>query len=442
MTELPPFPIPFQSIKHMKENEYDILIVGTGAGGAAVLWRLCAAWQDSKKRIAIIDAGDLLLHTHVYNIPELKERWDHCYAQNVHPIGKQLPQFSGAEQVFALGGRTIFWGAAIPRIHASEWVEWPFPSQELDAYYEIAEGLMHNRETSSASSSPLLEQLYENGFHQACTIPSAVSNGQTFSSLCFLRKAWEKHPFDLSVKTRALQLVMENGKPVGLTVRDHQKNRHVVRAKTIVLAAGPLETPRLLLHSGIYGNTIGHYLTSHSYIRATGIHMEENTSEQLSAFLPQTDKKSYQFQIYKGNGSVLVVGFGKVESSFDNKLSLNKQSVDEYGVPNIHIDFSYSRNDTELIRQMNMEVPKIFDALGANINHIQIQPPGSDYHENGTCRMGNNPLQSATNTFGQIHGIPGLYAADNSILPSIGAANPTLTTVALAIRIADRLANQ
>jgi choline dehydrogenase-like flavoprotein len=55
--------------------------------------------------------------------------------------------------------------------------------------------------------------------------------------------------------------------------------------------------------------------------------------------------------------------------------------------------------------------------------------------------MGDDPSTSATNRYGQIHGVSGLYAADNSILPSIGAANPTLTTVALSTRVADYIAD-
>ncbi len=56
--------------------------------------------------------------------------------------------------------------------------------------------------------------------------------------------------------------------------------------------------------------------------------------------------------------------------------------------------------------------------------------------------MGDDPSISATNRYGQIHGISGLYVADNSVLPSMGAVNPTLTTVALAIRTADYICKQ
>lgn len=56
--------------------------------------------------------------------------------------------------------------------------------------------------------------------------------------------------------------------------------------------------------------------------------------------------------------------------------------------------------------------------------------------------MGLDPETSATNLYGQIHGISGLFVADNSVVRLSGPANPTLTTVALAIRTADYIISQ
>ena len=68
--------------------------------------------------------------------------------------------------------------------------------------------------------------------------------------------------------------------------------------------------------------------------------------------------------------------------------------------------------------------------------------PGEDNHECGTCRMGLDPDTSVTDIFGQIHAISGLFVADNSVVRLSGPANPTLTTVALAIRTADYISGQ
>ncbi len=63
------------------------------------------------------------------------------------------------------------------------------------------------------------------------------------------------------------------------------------------------------------------------------------------------------------------------------------------------------------------------------------------WHEVGTARMGANPENSVVDSYGQVHGIGGLYVADASVLPSAGAVNTGLTLAALALRTADYLAH-
>jgi hypothetical protein len=61
--------IPLTPLEKMTEIEYDVLIVGSGAGGGAVLWRLSQQWGANGKKIGVVEAGNLLLPTHFYNIP-------------------------------------------------------------------------------------------------------------------------------------------------------------------------------------------------------------------------------------------------------------------------------------------------------------------------------------------------------------------------------------
>ena len=62
---------------------------------------------------------------------------------NSTPLGKRLPQFSGATMVYALGGRSLFWNAATPRPIEEELRKWPIHRRELDVYYRMAERLLH-----------------------------------------------------------------------------------------------------------------------------------------------------------------------------------------------------------------------------------------------------------------------------------------------------------
>ena len=61
-------------------------------------------------------------------------------------------------------------------------------------------------------------------------------------------------------------------------------------------------------------------------------------------------------------------------------------------------------------------------------------------HMIGATRMGNSPDESATDAWGRVHGMDNLYVAGSSLFPAAGAANPTLTIVALALRLANHLA--
>ena len=61
------------------------------------------------------------------------------------------------------------------------------------------------------------------------------------------------------------------------------------------------------------------------------------------------------------------------------------------------------------------------------------------YHHMGTTRMSTNPSQGVVNENCQVHGISNLYVAGSSVFPTSGLSNPTLTLIALAIRLADHL---
>ena len=60
----------------------------------------------------------------------------------------------------------------------------------------------------------------------------------------------------------------------------------------------------------------------------------------------------------------------------------------------------------------------------------------------GTTRMGKDPSRSVTDATGRVHGFSNLYVAGSSLFPASSAANPTLTIVALALRLAEHLAGR
>jgi choline dehydrogenase-like flavoprotein len=481
-SEFLPTWIPLTSVEQMAETEYDVLIVGSGAGGGAALWRLCEQWGENGKKIGIVERGDLFLPTHVANIATIDGDSFRLYAppQITDRIGNRLPQYSGAKLIYALGGRTLLWGAITPRMPAHVLESWPVSLQEMELYYNIAEEIMHVTNTYTKDSSItqiLLKRLRENGYYNADDIPIAADLDQTrygrlhsnvfFSSILLFARALSWRPFDLAVNTYVAEVITEGGKAVGVRAMTPDKKSHFIKAKTVVLSASTLQTPRILLNSKIPGRAIGRYLINHSYLVATASVSTRGFTEPLGVLgiiVPEDNDRHYQLQLQgpeqyfdyhfekkpiKDEWKISFFGAsGEVEPRFENRVFVDPSKLDEYGMPELQVNFAYSLKDEAILRQMYAAIKQASSAMQLRLAVLNgmpaicLMPPGTDYHEAGTCRMGDDPNTSATNRYGQIHGIPGLYIADNSVLPSIGAANPTLSSVALAIRTADHIIKQ
>ena len=263
----------------MAQTDYDVLIVGSGAGGGAALWRLCEQSKKSGLRIGMIEAGDLLLPTHAHNLPTFDQTRFDQYIESppyVEPVGNLWPDYPGARIFRALGGRTLHWYLMSPRFRPDEFINWPISYHELLPYYLIAEQIMNvtgQYTEGSALQETLLHRLRFGGFSDATNIPLAVDLNVTqygqvhsnvfFSSIIFLAYALNKRPFDLAVNTRAVQVLTESGRAAGVKVVTSDQKAYTIKAKTVILSASTFETPRILLNSHIPAEAIGKYLVNH-----------------------------------------------------------------------------------------------------------------------------------------------------------------------------------
>ncbi len=125
-------------------------------------------------------------------------------------------------------------------------------------------------------------------------------------------------------------------------------------------------------------------------------------------------------------------------------MYIDPSAKDEFGVPLQQVQYSLSNKDLQVVNQVEQGIRESAAAMGVTLDEstLVLRPPGSDMHDSCTCRMGDNPTTSVTNHHGQVHGIQGLYVADDSVLPSLTAAWPVISNVALAIRLADHLVRQ
>ncbi|WP_409271597.1 GMC oxidoreductase [Neobacillus sp. SCS-31] len=471
--------IPTKSLSEMSETEYDVLIVGSGPGGGAVLQRLCQLWKNrGAKKIAILEKGDKLFHSHAQNIPtqNVNTSRDQLLPYNSTPLGKRLPQFSGATMVYALGGRSLFWNAATPRPIEEELRRWPINRRELDVYYRMAERLLHVT-TDWAKGSSLQEQmlrrLHAAGILEAHDMPLAldltpsrrgeVHSNAWYSSINALAAALFDRPYDLAVDAYVYRVRTQGARVSGVDVYDANKKSHRIRARNVVVSASTLETPRLLLNSNIKGEAIGRYLTGHVSMIGIGTVSRGQFSDRLgnvSILKFETEDDPYQIQILgpdqywsyqqfedkelKDRLMIVYASFGRVEPRFDNRVYIEQNQKDEYGVPMQQVQYSLSETDRQTAQKVEQGIRESARAMGVTLDEssLVLRPPGADMHESCTCRMGDDPATSATNRYGQIHGVQGLYVADNSVLPTLTAAGPVLSNTALAIRQADHIFRQ
>jgi choline dehydrogenase-like flavoprotein len=134
--------------------------------------------------------------------------------------------------------------------------------------------------------------------------------------------------------------------------------------------------------------------------------------------------------------------WGQTTPDPDSRVTLD-QERDALGLPRVKLDLHLS----ELARHSIKRTLEIFAGrLGeSGLGRVKIAfdgwPVGINYgnHHMGTTRMSANPKHGVVDADCRIHGIGNLYVAGSSVFPTSGSANPTLTIVALALRLADQI---
>lgn len=124
-----------------------------------------------------------------------------------------------------------------------------------------------------------------------------------------------------------------------------------------------------------------------------------------------------------------------------NRIRLHPDRKDHNGLPVPVLDYTDHANTVAMREHGVARARAIYESLGA-VEFWGGEGPPVGCHNMGVARMSANPEDGVTNGWGQTHDIDNLFVSDGSVIPTSGAANPTLTIVALAIRQADYIAEQ
>lgn len=129
----------------------------------------------------------------------------------------------------------------------------------------------------------------------------------------------------------------------------------------------------------------------------------------------------------------------------ESRVTLSSER-DKLGVPRLRLDWRLTAQDRDSLHQNLVGLARSFGLWGEARLQVLFKsgpvwedPGGWGHHHMGTTRMGEDPKTSVVNADSRVHGISNLYVAGSSVFPTSGAANPTLTLVALSLRLADHL---
>jgi choline dehydrogenase-like flavoprotein len=143
--------------------------------------------------------------------------------------------------------------------------------------------------------------------------------------------------------------------------------------------------------------------------------------------------------IEPGNWKIGMGGFGEVLPYHENKMTLNYDKLDQYGLPTITFDAEFKENEKKMKEDWKTQAAEMLEAAGCKDISIYDSnaPIGKGIHEMGTARMGKDPKTSVLNRFNQVHAVSNVFVTDGACMTSAANQNPSLTYMALTARAAD-----
>jgi choline dehydrogenase-like flavoprotein len=310
----------------------------------------------------------------------------------------------------------------------------------------------------------------------------------------YLRDA-QDHGAVILTRCWAERVLVDSGRAAGVeaTWSDPETGRSArvtVRTPQVVVACGALESPALLLRSGIGGPAVGNYLRLHPCTAVFGyypedteawrgpphaglVHEFENveddygfliegaqyTTALAASALPLTDGASHKRLMaeFRHGGSLIGLlrdhGHGRVTIDHAGMSVPWYSLTDELDVRNTHRAIAAQARLHEAAGAQQIIAVAAgrptwrrgedLAAFIARAQRIPLRAGGwklLSAHQMGTCRMGNDPSRSVAGPWGQLHDTKGVWVGDASAFPTASGTNPMITIMALAHRNAEAVA--
>lgn len=140
-----------------------------------------------------------------------------------------------------------------------------------------------------------------------------------------------------------------------------------------------------------------------------------------------------------GPWKITLYGYGECLPYPDNRVTVNTQKKDPWGLSMLTIDCTFRDNEKAMHADMVRSGIEMLTSLGyKNVtDNSAISAPGNANHEMGTVRMGKDAKTSVLNAFNQMHEVPNVFVTDGSAMASSSCINPSITYMALTARACD-----
>jgi choline dehydrogenase-like flavoprotein len=379
-----------------------------------------------------------------------------------------------ASMASGVGGMGIHWATLCPRPRQSERISF-LPDGELDAALDQGERLLQVRRPDAAEGlvaalrRVLADEFDDDGFTPVEYLPTASrwEGGELIGSGTdvILGDLEVRMPgFELRTETLARKVLLDGTTAVGAELEDRRTGEvYRVGAQRVVVCADGLRTPQVLFASGIRPAALGRYLNDHLKMATPAALSGEfdpdayhHVVDSPTPFVPYSDTRPIEGlvvplalhavtgQLDLTNPNIRraagIAWYGAKELQASDRVEFSISETDYYGMPRMSIRYSFTAKDHETVRMMEDCSRRIASRVGTLLGEPVLAPGGSSLHYQGAARMGPaDDETSVCDTYSRVWGIENLVIGGNCVIPTATAANPTLTTVALAWRGATKL---
>ena len=392
-------------------NHYDVIIIGTGAGGGTLAYTLA----PSGKHILLLERGDYVprekdnWNPRAVNVEakyNTKEVWRDHDGQPLHPHTN-----------YYVGGNTKFYGAAIFRLRREDFGEikhyggvspaWPITYEEMEPYYSQAERLyqVHGQRgedpTEPHTSAPYP---YPPVSHE----PRIPQLSDDFARLGL-------RPFHTPLGVMLDEADRHHSRCIRCNTCDGFPCLVYAKADAQVCGVDPaLQYPHVTLLTNAH---VSRLATNASGREVTAVHVERGGWQEVYS------------------AEIVVVSCGAINSAALLLRSANDRHPDGLANSSGVVEGLMQQQTKCAVHGHECHV----GLFARNLFVGQRIPLAGVAHQNGTIRFGIDPKTSALDVNCKAHDVDNLYVVDASFVQSSGAVNPALTIMANALRVGDHL---